>query len=109
MSIAGLGLFLVGVILLDKSSNFAGLWALLPTLSAAILIISGSKSAVNEKILSKQVLVWLGLISFPLYLWHWPLLSFALIIQGEASPQLRLGIVIFLLFWHGLHIDLLKY
>jgi hypothetical protein len=41
---------------------------------------------VNRVILSNKVLVWVGLISYPLYLWHWPLLSFAHIVAGEEPP-----------------------
>jgi hypothetical protein len=50
--------------------------------------------------LSHKVAVWFGLISFPLYLWHWPLLSFARIVEGGVPTlNLRLtavGLSIFL-------------
>lgn len=80
--------------LLTKSNLFPGWWALLPTLGGALLIFAGPQAWVNQKILSNRLLVWFGLISFPLYLWHWPLLSFARIIQGEVSTQLRIGLVV---------------
>ncbi|MGB7651457.1 MAG: SGNH hydrolase domain-containing protein, partial [Gallionella sp.] len=41
----------------------------------------------NRVVLSNRVLVWFGLISFPLYLWHWPLLSFARIIESETPTR----------------------
>ena len=52
-----------------------------------MLISGGLQAWVNRTILSNRLLVWIGLISYPLYLWHWPLLSFAAIIEGEA-PKL---------------------
>lgn len=45
-------------------------------------------------LLSNRLLVWVGLISYPLYLWHWPLLSFAHIVEsGEPAPLLRASAV----------------
>ena len=93
ISIVGLTLFLGGALFPSKEIVFPGWWALLPTLSGAFLIFSGSQAWVNQRILSNRVLVWFGLISFPLYLWHWPLFSFAHIIQGEVSAQLRLALI----------------
>lgn len=93
ISIVGLTLFIGGALFLSKEILFPGWWALLPTLSGAFLIFSGSQAWVNQRILSNRVLVWFGLISFPLYLWHWPLFSFSHIIQGEVSAQLRLALI----------------
>jgi hypothetical protein len=84
----------LGVGLITKDVHFPGFWALLPTLATLILIAAGSQALVNRTLLSSRALVWFGLISFPLYLWHWPLLSFARIIEGEAlSVNVRLAIV----------------
>jgi peptidoglycan/LPS O-acetylase OafA/YrhL len=79
---------------LNKDSMFPGWWALLPTLGATVLISTGN-SWVNVHILSHRLLVAIGLISYPLYLWHWPLLSFAHIIRnGEVSAGERLALVV---------------
>lgn len=82
------GVVLIGaaVLLLDKQDLFPGWWALLPTTGAYLIISAGSSAWFNRKVLSHRVLVWFGLISFPLYLWHWPLLSFARIIGSETPP-----------------------
>lgn len=66
---------------LDESSPFPGTAALLPTIGTALLLWAGPTAIVN-RMLAGKYLVSLGLISYPLYLWHWPLLSFA------ASTQL---------------------
>jgi hypothetical protein len=58
---------------------------LLPTLGAALIIAAGETAWINHTILSQRSLVWLGLISYPLYLWHWPLLSFSRILLGNAD------------------------
>ena len=55
------------------------------------MISAGPKAWLNRKILSSRILVGLGLISYPLYLWHWPLLSFERIIEGE-EPTIELRI-----------------
>ena len=53
-----------------------------------LLIAAGNKSWFNRVVLSHRLFVWLGLISFPLYLWHWPLLVFARIVErGTPSAQ----------------------
>ena len=94
-SLAGAGLLLLAVALIDRNSPFPGWWALLPTLGTLLLISGGPSAHVNRLVLSAPPLVWVGLISFPLYLWHWPLLSFARI-AGESpdlSRELRIGIV----------------
>lgn len=79
---------------LDSSAAFPGRWALLPALGAVLIILAGPQAWVNRKLLSCRMAVWLGLISYPLYLWHWPLLSFARIIEGEApSREVRLTAV----------------
>ena len=52
---------------------------------------AGPTAWVNRQLLSNKIAVWFGLISYPLYLWHWPLLSFARIIES-ATPSVSLRI-----------------
>jgi peptidoglycan/LPS O-acetylase OafA/YrhL len=86
--LSGLGLVMVviGFVVINESRAFPGWWALLPALGSALLIASGPHGLVNRFVLSQRIFVWVGLISFPLYLWHWPLLSFARIIHSETPP-----------------------
>jgi peptidoglycan/LPS O-acetylase OafA/YrhL len=76
MSILGALGILFCALALNKRINFPGVWALIPSLSAILIILAGEKAWFNRNILSHRFLVWVGLISFPLYLWHWPLLVF---------------------------------
>lgn len=94
---AMVGLFLVvaAVIKLDKNISFPGWWATVPVVGTCLLILAGSMAWVNRIILTNKVLVFIGLISYPLYLWHWPLLSFAKIVEeGTLSNSVRGVIVI---------------
>ena len=65
-----------GFALLNKQSDFPGWWALLPTIGTFLIISAGPAAWMNRYILSNKLMIWVGLISYPLYLWHWPLLTF---------------------------------
>ena len=86
---AAAGLLLVGVsiILLNGRSGFPGLWALLPVVGTCLVIAAGPAAWVNRRILAHPWLVLIGCISYPLYLWHWPLLWFTRL-EGSPSPSL---------------------
>jgi len=102
LSFIGLLLLVYGFWRINKELSFPGKWALLPVLGAVLIITAGSKAWVNRTILSNKVAVWFGLISFPLYLWHWPILSFARIVESEVpSRDIRIAAVVLsiLLAW----------
>lgn len=93
-STTGFVLILLASFKLTKGKAFPGWWAIIPTVSAYLLISAGPNAWVNRKVLSHPFLVWCGLISFPLYLWHWPLLSFARIVESTTpSPLIRITAV----------------
>jgi peptidoglycan/LPS O-acetylase OafA/YrhL len=80
---------------ISKQVSFPGKWAVIPVLGAILIILAGPKAWINRKILSNKIAVWFGLISFPLYLWHWPLLSFARIVESEVpSRNIRIAAVV---------------
>jgi peptidoglycan/LPS O-acetylase OafA/YrhL len=87
---AWLGLLSIaaGFFLINSDSAFPGWWALLPTLGTA-LAISAPHAWPNRAILSAKPLVYIGLISYPLYLWHWILLTF-MRIANYGEPPLKL-------------------
>ena len=101
-SVVGLLLIMFAIIYLDKSKNFPGYWALLPTIGSILLIVAGPKAWVNQYVLASRPFIFIGLISFPLYLWHWPILAFARIIEpNEPSSSLIATCIIlsFILAW----------
>ncbi len=63
LSFIGLLLLLFGCLVLNRYSRFPSWWVLLPTIAAASIIIAGSRSWLNKKILAAKPLVWIGLIS----------------------------------------------
>jgi len=89
-SFAGMAMLIIAFFLVTKDDTFPGWWALLPTVGTVLIINAGPHAWINRTILSNKVAVFVGLISFPLYLWHWPLLTFARIIESQPpSPQIR--------------------
>jgi peptidoglycan/LPS O-acetylase OafA/YrhL len=82
LSVAGALLLAAAFSLINTQSTFPGLWALLPVAGTFCLLLAGGEGPVN-RLLASRPLVVVGLISYPLYLWHWPLLSYAYILLGE--------------------------
>jgi peptidoglycan/LPS O-acetylase OafA/YrhL len=85
---AGGGALVLGAALIDTQTPFPGAWALLPVAGSFALILAGPQAWLNRHLLARRIPVGLGLISYPLYLWHWPLLSFAYIVLGEKPSAL---------------------
>ncbi len=81
-SFAGAALLVATLLFLDPSQPFPGLWALAPVTAACLLVFAGQDAWINRLVLSNRLLVAVGTISYPLYLWHWPILSFARIFRS---------------------------
>jgi peptidoglycan/LPS O-acetylase OafA/YrhL len=88
-SVAGLALIGGAALGFSAETRFPGWQALAPTLGAALLIAAGPASRLNRHLLSNRVAVGIGLISYPLYLWHWPLISYANILVLDDINNLR--------------------
>jgi peptidoglycan/LPS O-acetylase OafA/YrhL len=84
---AGLVLIAGALVYINRYMTFPGGWALLPVAGAACLITAGASSGLGRILLSNKLMVWFGLISYPLYLWHWPLLTFAKILENTAPSR----------------------
>lgn len=94
MSFFGLLLLAFGVVRINEGFPFPSTWALVPVFGALLVISSGPKAWLNRVLLMNPIAVWFGLISYPLYLWHWPILSFLQIIEGEYPHRsVRIGAV----------------
>lgn len=101
--IAGIG---ASVLLLSSAVQFPGVWAAMPTLATAAVILAGSSesSFSPSHLLSGRVLGFLGRISYSLYLVHWPLLVIPQAAAGYGRPlpfwaTLALGLVSIPVAW----------
>ncbi len=83
LGIAGLIAILYTVIAYDNGTDFPGLAALLPTLGAGAIILASANGPIRvARWLSCRPLVFIGLISYSWYLWHWPVISFFRYLPG---------------------------
>jgi peptidoglycan/LPS O-acetylase OafA/YrhL len=96
---AAIGLLLIAVAagVLDSKSAFPGWWAVLPVAGAALLL-SAPAAWGCQHLLSSPAMVRIGLISYPLYLWHWPLLVFFGIIKFAPLTLIERGLIVGLSF-----------
>lgn len=93
-SAVGLAILVWSIFFISKRNPYPGFWGVLPVLGTSLVLIAGPQAAVN-RLLSGKILVWFGLISYPLYLWHWPLYVYMRIIDGvDLSLVVRIGITL---------------
>ena len=86
-SVVGIFLIAVSAILINRDSTFPGWAVLAPTLGTFLLIQAGPRALINDRVLARRPIVFMGLVSYCLYLWHWPLISFFRIVNlGELQP-----------------------
>ncbi len=101
-SVIGMILIVLALLLIKQDSSFPGWWALLPVMGAFFVIAAGPSALLNRYLLSNNISVTIGLISYPLYLWHWPILSYGRILMG-GTPKTSIRIVemaaAFILAW----------
>lgn len=87
MSLAGMALLVTGMMMIDSSVPYPGWRGIIPVAGALLLIEGGRGAFLNRLLLSHPLAVWVGLISYPLYLFHWPILSFLHIVKGEKPSE----------------------
>ena len=75
LSLIGLS-FIVYAGSILTANDYPGFNVLLPTLGASVLIYTGKNNGIANKMLCMPPLVFIGLISYSLYLWHWPIIAF---------------------------------
>ena len=95
----GLCLIIGGAIFIPRGSKFPGVVSLIPVIGAMLIILSGAKYNIGltYRILSNKILVFLGNISFTIYLWHWPLLVFYKEYFNTNTVTISHGLIIIIL------------
>lgn len=83
LSLLGFTLLATSLFLIDERSLFPGFWAILPIGGAALVLVAGPQAFINRWVFSNRLMVFVGLISYPLYLWHWPALVFMKLFQHD--------------------------
>jgi peptidoglycan/LPS O-acetylase OafA/YrhL len=87
-SMIGFSLIIFCMIALNNGDPYPSWRALYPVIGTVLLIYAGPQACINKWILSNQVAVWVGLISYPLYLFHWPMFSFLKILDIKENEFL---------------------
>ena len=109
LALAGVTLVVCSAIFISAHAVFPGLLALPPTIGAALIILAGGVGGNGvSRALSTQPLRWLGILSYPAYLWHWPLLAFFRYGYGEpgiASGTALLALSILLAWLTYLYVE----
>lgn len=96
LSAGGLLLIVISLFLFDRQTPFPGWAATLPVFGTVCMIAAGPTAPLNRHLLSNRLAVWIGLMSYPLYLWHWPLFAFYRILLGKPL-SVAAGIALLLL------------
>ncbi|MDB4488399.1 acyltransferase [bacterium] len=83
--LSGFGLFLILISIFgfNKETPHPSIYTIIPVLGTILIIFCANKENLTGKILSSKIFVFVGLISYSLYLWHQPILVFAKIFSKE--------------------------
>jgi peptidoglycan/LPS O-acetylase OafA/YrhL len=98
-------LLIVAGITFASETSFPGWWAFLPVFGSFFIIGAGPQAWLNRRALARPALVFIGLISYPLYLWHWPFLAIGRTVMAaydnryERTTTIVAVILAFVLAW----------
>ena len=94
LGLFGFVLIIGAYALIDGTQPYPGWRAIVPVLGATLVILAEPSSWFARRCLAAWPIVAVGLISYPLYMWHWPLFSFARIIYGDPSVGLLVCLIV---------------
>ena len=105
LSWVGLGLVAASMLVIRPGMGFPGWQVLAPVLGAVLIVLNGADRNPVNRILGSPAPVFIGLISYSLYLWHWPVLTLSTYWRGayasgaEAALWLGLAVILAVLSW----------
>ncbi|RYZ89583.1 MAG: acyltransferase [Proteobacteria bacterium] len=97
----------IAFFMFSDKTPFPGYWAVVPALGTTLLISSASGTIV-AKFFALRPLAWFGRISYPLYLWHWPLFSMACYFGYQTDTNVLLGLMALSVVLAGVTYELLE-
>lgn len=89
LGLSGIVLILLAIFAFDEKTPFPGLYALVPVVGTALIVLFGGPGSRTARLLGLRPLVGIGLVSYSAYLWHQPLFAFARL-QGLGEPPMVL-------------------
>ena len=92
--VLGASAIIFSAIFISKNDLFPGYVALFPVVGSGVILFGASGSRLNRFLLSNRPMLWIGRISYPLYLWHWPILCYGSLVFGRGlSENVRISLV----------------
>jgi len=95
LSTTGFSAIVISIFLYDESTPFPSIYALLPVAGVVLVILYADNKTIIAKLLSARLLVWIGLISYSVYLWHQPLFAYRKILSVDNNPFVTGALIIF--------------
>jgi peptidoglycan/LPS O-acetylase OafA/YrhL len=96
LPIVGLLLILCAAALYDSDSNFPGYLAVAPVLGSMLIVAGGSGALLNRAFLSRRPMIFVGKLSYSLYLWHWPVLVLSTLLLADKHFRYLNGVCLVL-------------
>ena len=94
LSITGLLMIISSIIVYDNNTPFPSLYTVMPTIGAALLILFTQPNTYLYKLFNSRILIWIGLISYSAYLWHYPILALAKNTISEELSEYHIFIIL---------------
>ena len=94
LSITGLLMIISSIIVYDNNTPFPSLYTVMPTIGAALLILFIQPNTYLYKLFNSRILIWIGLISYSAYLWHYPILALAKNTISEELSEYHIFIIL---------------
>lgn len=88
----GLALVLGAITMIRPDAGFPGWQAIIPVAGTVLLLINGRDTNMANRLLSMRGPVFFGLISYSLYLWHWPIVTLSRYVRGDSMSPVETGL-----------------